>query len=86
MRVTYRLGVGADEAEVRAEAIAREQTVEVPREVVEREASLMRDIVGRVERVTELDESTSEVTVAFPAATTKPGRMPPRVATVRISQ
>ena len=69
LRVTYRLLVGASEAELRAEAIAREQTVEVPREVVAREPFVREEIVGRVESVVSTDEEATLVTIAFPAVT-----------------
>ena len=69
LRVTYRLPVEVSEAEVRAEAIAREQTAEVPREVVAREPFVRDEIVGRVESIVSADEGVSLVTLAFPAAT-----------------
>jgi ribulose-bisphosphate carboxylase large chain len=50
LRVRYRLSVDPAAAEARAEAIAREQTVEVPRVAV-RDAFIEREILGRVESV-----------------------------------
>lgn len=68
--MTYRLDVGASEAEARAEALALEQTVEVPRVVVAREPVIEEQIVGRVESVTQDDDGASLVRIAYPAATT----------------
>ena len=70
LRVTYRLDVPASEAEARAEAVAREQTVEVPRAVVDREPFLAEHIVGRVEAVVRGDDGAMLATIAYPAATT----------------
>lgn len=69
VRVTYRLAVAADAAAARAEEIAREQTVEVPRAVVLREPAIAEKVVGRVESVV-AEEGASRVTIAYPAATT----------------
>ena len=71
LRVTYRLAVPQAAAEARAEEIAREQTVEVPRAAL-RDESLREQIVGRVEAVVADDEGagTSRVTIAYPLATT----------------
>jgi ribulose-bisphosphate carboxylase large chain len=69
LRVTYRLEVEAGEAEERAEAIALEQTVEVPRVVV-RDPFVEREILGRVESVSMADDGASLATIAYPAATT----------------
>jgi len=79
LRVTYRLAGLGDEpgrAEARAEAIAREHTVEVPRAAV-RDAFIEREILGRVERVEPAPADGSGAgppaalaTVAYPAATT----------------
>jgi len=68
LRVTYRLEGAPDDAEARAEAIAREHTVEVPRAVV-RDAFIEREILGRVERVEPVD-GAALATVAYPVATT----------------
>lgn len=69
VRVHYRLDVPVAAATARAEEIAREQTVEVPRAVLDREPAIARDVVGRVESV-EADGDGSRVVVAYPAATT----------------
>ncbi|MGH0033102.1 MAG: RuBisCO large subunit C-terminal-like domain-containing protein, partial [Myxococcota bacterium] len=70
LRVTYRLdGVAASDAEARAEAIAREQTVEVPRAVVDREPGIAENVVGRVESVSG-EEGGSRVRIGYPVATT----------------
>ena len=68
LRVTYRLAVDRRAAESRAEEIAREQTVEVPRAAL-RDESLRERIVGRVEAIDE-DGSDSRVTIAYPIETT----------------
>jgi S-methyl-5-thioribulose 1-phosphate isomerase len=69
LRVTYRLAVDADQAEARAEAVAREQTVEVPRSVV-RDAFVEHEILGRVERVEPAPDGSSLASIAFPVAAT----------------
>ena len=69
LRVTYRLEVEAGEAESRAEAIALEQTVEVPRVVV-RDPFVEAEILGRVESVAAVEEGASLATIAYPVATT----------------
>jgi S-methyl-5-thioribulose 1-phosphate isomerase len=70
LRVTYRLAATGAEAEARAEAVAREQTVEVPRAVALREPFVAEGILGRVERVTEAGAGTSLATIAYPLAAT----------------
>ena len=69
MRVTYRLRVDSAAAEARAEELAREQTVEVPREAV-RDPFVVSQVLGRVERVSPESESTSRAVVAYPVETT----------------
>jgi ribulose-bisphosphate carboxylase large chain len=69
MRVTYRLDVEPAEALARAEAIAVEQTVEVPRSVV-REAFIEESILGRVESIEPTDDGATLATIAFPTAST----------------
>jgi ribulose-bisphosphate carboxylase large chain len=69
LRVTYRLAVDAAAAEARAEQVAREQTVEVPREAL-RDAELVRRIVGRVEAVAADGDAHARVTIAYPVETT----------------
>jgi ribulose-bisphosphate carboxylase large chain len=68
LRVRYRLAGSAAAAEARAEEIAREQTVEVPRAAL-RDAKLVERIVGRVEAI-EADERGARITIAYPVATT----------------
>ena len=69
LRVTYRVEVAAADAEARAEVIAREQTVEVPRSVV-RDAFVEQEILGRVEQIEAIGESAALATIAYPIATT----------------
>ena len=59
----------ASEAEARAEAVAREQTVEVPREVV-RDTVVEREALGRVERLERDPAGGFRATLAFPIGTT----------------
>ncbi len=66
LRVTYRLAVDPAVAEARAEAIALEQTVEVPRVAV-RDAFIEREILGRVEGVEHTVDGASLATIAYPA-------------------
>jgi ribulose-bisphosphate carboxylase large chain len=66
LRVTYRLDVDPAQAEARAEGIAREQTVEVPRVVV-RDAFVEREILGRVVGVETAPDGTSVATIDDPA-------------------
>jgi S-methyl-5-thioribulose 1-phosphate isomerase len=58
------------DAEARAEAIAREQTVEVPRVVAEREPFVAHQILGRVERVSGAVSGASVATIVYPLAAT----------------
>src|SRR5262245_11530673 len=69
LRVTYHLEVRASEAEARAEAVAREQTVEVPRAVV-RDQVVEREALGRVERLEEDPEGGFRATLAYPLGAT----------------
>jgi ribulose-bisphosphate carboxylase large chain len=69
LRVTYHLDVDASAAEARAEAVALEQTVEVPRAVV-RDPVVEREALGRVERLEEDPEGGFRATLAYPVATT----------------
>jgi ribulose-bisphosphate carboxylase large chain len=69
MRVTYRLTVPSGEAEARAESIAREQTVEVPRVVV-RKRFIEEQVMGRVSSVVSETEARSLAIVEFPVAST----------------
>jgi ribulose-bisphosphate carboxylase large chain len=69
MRVTYRLDVDPADAPARAESIALEQTVEVPRSVV-RDAFIEQSILGRVESVAPSGDGAMLATIAFPSAST----------------
>ncbi|MFP8876472.1 MAG: ribulose 1,5-bisphosphate carboxylase, partial [Myxococcota bacterium] len=69
MRVSYRLAVGAGEAQERAERLALEQSVEVPRAVV-RDRQVEERALGRVEAVTQLSDSSALARIAFPLAAT----------------
>ena len=69
LRVTYRLHVDAESAAARAEEVAREQTVEVPRSAIT-DRFVEKEIMGRVEAL-EIDPDGGHLaTIAFPAATT----------------
>lgn len=69
MRVTYRLAVPQPEAPARAESLAREQTVEVPRVVV-RKPFIEQNVMGRVCEVVAGPGETSLATLEFPVAAT----------------
>ena len=69
LRVTYHLDVPGSEALARAEAVAREQTVEVPREAV-RDAVVEREALGRVEALEEDPAGGFRATLAYPVGTT----------------
>jgi ribulose-bisphosphate carboxylase large chain len=69
LRVTYHLDVRAAEAEARADAVAREQTVEVPRAVV-RDPVVAREALGRVERLEPDPEGGFRATLAYPIGAT----------------
>lgn len=64
-RVTYRVFAGSQgEAEARAEAVALEQTVEIPRDVVP--AGVVEDVIlGRVEEVAPEGEGTFRAVVSY---------------------
>jgi ribulose-bisphosphate carboxylase large chain len=68
VRATYRLRVGADQVEARAEAIHLEQTVELPREAV-RDRHIEREILARVESIEADSEQGFRAQVAYPVAT-----------------
>jgi ribulose-bisphosphate carboxylase large chain len=70
LRVTYRLDGNPADAEARAEGIAIEQTVEVPRAVAMREPFIAREIVGRVESIEPAADGSRRVAIAYPAAIT----------------
>jgi ribulose-bisphosphate carboxylase large chain len=69
LRVVYHLAVPRVDAEARAEAIAREQTVEVPREAL-RDAVVLREALGRVESIEEDPLGGCRATLAYPVAAT----------------
>ena len=69
LRVSYRVDVSAAEAQERAEVLALEQTVEVPRVVV-RDAYIESRILGRVEGVEPDPRGGQRITIAIPAAAT----------------
>jgi len=70
LRVTYRLEGDPSGAEARAEAIALEQTVEVPRVVAIRDAFIANEIVGRVEAIEAASDGARLATIAYPVAAT----------------
>ncbi len=69
LRVTYHLGVDPGVAEERAEAVALEQTVEVPRGVV-RDPFFEKEVVGSVERLEPDPTGGFTATIAYPVDTT----------------
>jgi ribulose-bisphosphate carboxylase large chain len=69
LRVTYRLAVDAGRAEARAEEVAREQTVEVPRAAL-RDRFVQDEVLGRVESVAPDATGGALATIAYPVATT----------------
>jgi ribulose-bisphosphate carboxylase large chain len=70
LRVTYRIAGDPADAEARAESIAFEQTVEVPRAVAMRDPFIAREIVGRVESVERAADGTARAAIAYPVKTT----------------
>jgi ribulose-bisphosphate carboxylase large chain len=69
LRVTYHLAVGGGAAAARAEEVAREQTVEVPRAVL-RDAFLEEGVVGRVESLAPDADGGQRASIAYPVETT----------------
>ena len=69
VRVTYHLDVAAHEAEARADAVAVEQTVEVPRSAV---ADRFFDdhVIGQVEALEPDPEGGYRAVLAYPVETT----------------
>jgi ribulose-bisphosphate carboxylase large chain len=70
LRVTYRLDGDPSAAAARADAIALEQTVEVPRAVAMRDAFIANEIVGRVESIDATADGARLATIAYPVAAT----------------
>ena len=70
LRVTYRIDGNPADAQARAEAIALEQTVEVPKPVAMREPFIAREIVGRVESIEPTPDGAARAVIAYPVATT----------------
>lgn len=69
----YHVQAEAAAIEARARAIAVEQSVEMPVEAID-EPSVLADIVGRVEAITDLSNGMFEVRIALAAATVLDGR------------
>lgn len=69
LRVSYRLRVDAAAAPARAEAIAYEQTVEVPPSAI-RDSFVAQQIVGRVEEIASDPHEGQRVTIAYPVEAT----------------
>lgn len=67
--MVYRIEAATSEVEARAEALALEQTVELPRGCV-RDPFVEREIVGRVESIEPDGEGAFRVAIDYPAATT----------------
>ena len=67
LRVSYRLAVAPSEAPARAEALAREQSVEVPRAVL-RDPIATERTLARVESVESLSETSALARITFPVA------------------
>jgi len=69
LRVTYRRDVGDACAEERAQAVAIEQTVEVPRPVV-RSSFFEKEVMGSVERLERDPSGGWRATIAYPTRST----------------
>jgi ribulose-bisphosphate carboxylase large chain len=67
-RTTYRVACPAGEIEARAQGIAVEQSVEMPLPAIT-DARVMAEVVGRVERITELAPQDYEVEIALAVET-----------------
>ncbi|MDH3283830.1 MAG: RuBisCO large subunit C-terminal-like domain-containing protein [Acidobacteriota bacterium] len=67
IRATYRVSCNASEIEARAEALAREQTTELPRGAAPGKTE--ERVLGRVETVEQIQERTFDVEILLPAAT-----------------
>lgn len=69
LRVTYHLDVPAGEAEARADAVALEQTVEVPRAALTGDF-FDREVIGRVEALEPDPDGGFRATIAYPVEAT----------------
>jgi ribulose-bisphosphate carboxylase large chain len=69
LRVTYRLAVDAGRAAARAEEVAREQTVEVPRAAL-RDRFVLEEVLGQVEALRPDPSGGQLATIAYPVAAT----------------
>lgn len=69
LRVTYHLDAEGPEAEARADAVAVEQTVEVPRAALN-DDFFAREVIGRVERIEPDPGGGSRATIAYPVEVT----------------
>ena len=69
LRVTYRLEVESEQARARAEEVALEQTVEVPRSVA-KAAGVEQQTLGRVESVEPDPAGGQRASIAYPVAAT----------------
>jgi ribulose-bisphosphate carboxylase large chain len=72
LRATYRIRCPAGEVQARAQAIAIEQSVEMPLAGV-RDPRILNDIVGRVEGVEQTGAGSFKVSIGLAAATAGPG-------------
>ena len=70
IEVTYRLRVPADAVPAAAQALALEQSVEVPAEVAARDAFVAEQVTGRVGETRERADGTHDVTIRLATATT----------------
>jgi ribulose-bisphosphate carboxylase large chain len=67
--VTYRIRSDAGSIERRAQALAVEQSVEVPLSVID-DRQVLSDVVGRVDKIAERGDGTFDVEIALAAETT----------------
>jgi ribulose-bisphosphate carboxylase large chain len=74
--VTYRIRSDAGSIERRAQAIAVEQSVEVPLSVID-DRHVLRDVVGRVGKIADRGDGTFDVEIALSVETTglEPGQL-----------
>jgi ribulose-bisphosphate carboxylase large chain len=69
MHVTYHIHCRPQEIEARAEAVAVEQSVEMPVQAI-RQAHVLDDILGKVESIAPIGENRYKVVIRLAAATT----------------